>query len=401
MENTGQAETLPSCTGRMAETAFLGGSHGARLLVVDDEAASRNVIRTMLVQVGMQCQTSSNALDALAILRKEPVDAVIADLNMPGVSGLGLLAEIRRLYPQLVFLMATGVDDVRLGVEAMRKGADDYLIKPLQTESLVASLERAFHNKHLEREVENYRQNLEKMVSERTMLLQNALHRVEQTYEDTVDALGAAIDLRDEQTAGHSRRVCLYSMKMLKAMNGSLQQMKTLAIGAILHDIGKLGTPDAILLKPGPLTTEERRIMQHHVQIGYDLVNRIPFLAEAAEIILMHHERWDGSGYPQRLKGPQILLGGRIFAVADSLDAITSDRPYRSAFSFEHARNEIERHSGTLFDPQVVGAFLNFPCETWQAIREQASTTLLSAVLVDISIEQHASSFEFVPGQAG
>ena len=351
----------------------------------------------MLAGVGMRCQTASSAMDALGILENDPVDAVIADLNMPGITGLGLLVELRRLYPHLVFLMATGADDVRLGVEAMREGADDYLIKPLQLETLMASLQRAFHNKNLEREVENYRQNLEKMVNERTALLQNALNQVEQTYADTVDALGAAIDLRDEQTAGHSRRVCLYSIKLLKAMSGSCLQVKSLAIGAILHDIGKLGTPDAILLKPGPLTAEERVIMQRHVEIGYDLVKRIPFLAEAAEIILMHHERWNGSGYPHGLKGPQIPLGSRIFAVADSVDAITSDRPYRSALSFEHARNEIERQSGTLFDPQVASMFLGFPSESWQLIREQSSTTQISEVLAGISNEQHATSFEFVP----
>src|SRR4029077_12740001 len=164
---------------------------------------------------------------------------------------------------------------------------------------------------------------------------------VEQTYTDTVDALGAAIDLRDEQTAGHSRRGALYSLKLLRAMNGSSQQMKSLAIGASLHDIGKLGTPDAILLKPGPLTIEERRVMQRHVQIGYDLVKRIPFLSEAAEIVLMHHERCDGSGYPRGLKAPEIPLSAKVFAVADTVDAMTSDRPYRSALPFENAREEI------------------------------------------------------------
>jgi HD-GYP domain-containing protein (c-di-GMP phosphodiesterase class II) len=184
-------------------------------------------------------------------------------------------------------------------------------------------------------------------------------------------------------------------------MNGSLVQLKSLAIGASLHDIGKLGTPDGILLKPGLLTIEERRIMQCHVQIGYDLVKRIPFLADAAEIILMHHERCDGSGYPQGLKGPDIPLGARIFAVADSVDAITSDRPYRSALSFDHARREIERLAGTLFDPSVTSVFLSFPNASWLAIREQASTIQLSAVLAGISIEHSNSLFELVRDDVG
>ncbi|HYL69582.1 MAG TPA: HD domain-containing phosphohydrolase [Candidatus Limnocylindria bacterium] len=388
--------TLDSWSRNSAETPFLLDPHAARLLVVDDEVAHRNVMKTMLSELGISCKTASSAAEALTVLQNEPMDAIIADLNMPEVSGLGLLTKVRQLHPQLVFLMATGVDDVQLGVEAMRNGADDYLIKPLQLDMIMASLDRAFHKKYLERQVKDYRENLEKMVSDRTEQLQSALSEVEQTYADTVDALGAAIDLRDEHTAGHSRRVCLYSLKLLRAMHGSLTQLKGLAIGASLHDIGKLGIPDGILLKPGPLTLEERRIMQQHVQIGFDLVKRIPFLASAAEIILMHHERCDGSGYPQGLKATQIPLGAKIFAVADSVDAITSDRPYRSALPFEHARHEIERQAGTLFDPQVAGVFLSFPMESWQAMREQASAIQLSAVLAGISIERCNASFDSV-----
>lgn len=394
MDTTREAVAPESCSSNRVEKPLLVDSHTPRLLVVDDEVACRNVMKTMLGELGTSCKTAASAAEALTVLRNESMDAIIADLNMPGVSGLGLLAEVRKLYPQLVFLMATGADDVRLGIEAMRNGADDYLIKPLQIDTIMASLERAFHKKYLEREVENYRQNLERMVNDRTLRLQDALSQVEQTYADTVDALGAAIDLRDEQTAGHSRRVCLYSIKLLKAMNGSLQQLKSLSIGAILHDIGKLGISDAILLKPGALTIDERRIMRCHVQIGYDLIKRIPFLADAAQIILMHHERWDGSGYPQGLKGRDVPLGARIFAVADSVDAITSDRPYRSALSSDHARHEIERQAGTQFDPDVVRVFLSYPNEIWQAIRGQASTIQVGAVLAGISIEHSSTSFE-------
>ncbi|MGH9712171.1 MAG: HD domain-containing phosphohydrolase [Candidatus Acidiferrales bacterium] len=358
--------------------------HGARLLIVDDELAHRSLMSVMLMEAGMQCKTSASAADAMRILEHEPIDAVIADLNMPGVTGLGLLAEVRRHHPQIVFLMATGEDDVRRGVEAMRLGADDYLVKPVQAEILLVSLERAFHKKYLEREVEDYRENLEKMVGERTLQVRNALRQVEQTYADTVDALGAAIDLRDQQTAGHSRRVTLYAVKMLKAMNGLPQQLKDLAIGASLHDIGKLGIPDAVLLKPGPLTDVERQIMQRHVEIGYELVKRIPFLAEAAQMVLMHHERCNGTGYPRGLKGPDISLSARVFAVADSVDAITSDRPYRSGLPFEHARMEIERQSGTLFDPEVTRVFLSFPNEIWQKLRQQAASTPLSTILAGL-----------------
>jgi response regulator RpfG family c-di-GMP phosphodiesterase len=373
-----------------------GDTPAARILIVDDDHAHRNVLGVMMKEAGIEFKAVSSAAEALNLLRRERMDAVIADLNMPGVSGMDLLTEIRLHYPHLVFLMATGIDDVRLGVQAMRKGADDYLIKPLEMDVITVSLERAFHKKCLEQEVESYRRNLEEIVCKRTVQLQNALGQVERSYADTLDALGAAIDLRDGQTAGHSRRVALRSIKILTEMRGTPHQLKSIAMGAWLHDIGKLAIPDAILLKPGALTEQERTIIQSHVRIGYDLVKRIPFLAEAAEIILTHHERWDGSGYPRGLKGTDIPLSSRIFAVVDTLDAMTSDRPYRSALPFLHARNEIERLAGIHFDSQVVSVFLSIPNETWEAILRQASTIQISAALAGFSIENPGSSVEFV-----
>jgi HD-GYP domain-containing protein (c-di-GMP phosphodiesterase class II) len=253
-------------------------------------------------------------------------------------------------------------------VQAMRSGADDYLVKPLLESAVIASLERALHKRHLEQQVESYRQHLEEMVADRTGQLRQALQQLERSYEDTLQALGAAIDLRDNDTAGHSQRVCRYSLEIARAMGWSEQKLGSLAKGAHLHDIGKLGIPDGILLKPGSLTAEERKLMQRHVTIGYDLVKDIAFLADAAEIVLTHHERYDGGGYPRGLKGDEILPSARIFAVADSFDAITSDRPYRRASSFESGLQIIRGCSGTQFDPQVVSAFLSIPEETWPAI---------------------------------
>ena len=377
---------------------MLPRSPGTRVLIVDDELAHRKVLAVMLEEVGLTCQTAVSAAEALDLLQRQPIDAVIADLNMPGVSGLELLTEIRLRYPNLVFVMATGMDDVRLGVQAMRQGADDYLIKPLQLDMIKLSLERAFHNKWLEQEVERYRQGLEKLVFKRTQDLQDALGQIEQSYVDTLDALGAAIDLRDGPTAGHSRRVALCSIEVLTEMHGTPQQLKHLAMGAWLHDIGKLAIPDAILLKPGALTEEERRIMQSHVQIGYDLVKRVLFLADAAEMILAHHERWDGSGYPRGLKGFDIPLSARIFAVVDTVDAMTSDRPYQSALPLQDARNKIEHQAGIHFDPDVARAFLSIPNETWEAIRERASAAHFMATLASMRFEHPGPVAQFAGG---
>ena len=270
-----------------------------------------------------------------------------------------LLIGVRHYHPHMAFLVTTGVDDVDVGVKAMRSGADDYLVKPLREGAVVTSLENALQKRKLELELENYRQHLEEMVVERTEQLRVAHAQVQQSYEDTLQSLGAAIDLRDNETAGHSQRVCRYSLEIARARGCQDKQLGSLARGAYLHDIGKLGVPDGILLKPGPLTPEERKVMQRHSQIGYDLVKDIPFLADATDVVLMHHERFDGTGYPHGLKGEQIPLSARIFAIADTLDAITSDRPYQLASPFEAAREVIRRLSGTAFDPHVVNVFLS------------------------------------------
>jgi cyclic di-GMP phosphodiesterase len=389
-----EALTPQSCSDQGYDVISPANRPGARLLIVDDEISQRNVLAVMVGQTGMACKTVPGAKDALSLLRTEPFDAVIADLNMPGLSGMELLKEVRRHYPHMAFIMVTGTDDARLGVEAMRWGADDYLIKPLQIDVVMVSLDRAFRNKNLEQEVEHYRLNLEEMVCKRTVQLKSVLAQVERGYADTLEALGAAIDMRDGQTAGHSRRVALCSIEILTRMHGTPRQLKNLAMGAWLHDIGKLAVPDAILLKPGPLTEEERRIIQGHAQIGYELVCRIPFLKDAAEIILTHHERWNGSGYPQGLIGREIPVNARIFAVVDTVDAMTSDRPYHAALPFQAAREEIERYAGIYFDSQVASVFLSIPNQTWEAVREQTSGVQISAVLAGISLENQDTSGE-------
>lgn len=342
---------------------------GVRVLIVDDELSSRKVLATMLGDAGAPSRTAASAEEALRILGAGQFDAVLADLQMPGISGMELLSEVRAHHPAVAFLMVTGVDDIHVGTEAMRKGADDYLVKPLQQEVVVVSLARALEKKRLEGEVQNYRRHLEEMVGERTAELRSALLRIERSYEHTLEALGAAIDLRDSQTAGHSRRVAAYATKIAKELGGNQEEIRTIARGAWLHDIGKLGTPDAILLKPGALTEDEWLIMRRHVETGYDLVKRIPFLADAAEIVLTHHERWDGSGYPRGLKGTEIPFGARIFAVADTVDAMTSDRPYRPALTFEDAQEEVRGGSGRRYDSQVARGFLRLPLEDWKGLR--------------------------------
>jgi response regulator RpfG family c-di-GMP phosphodiesterase len=353
-----------------------------RVLAVDDEPAACKLLSIILGPPDFQCTTANSGNEALACLKSQAFDAVISDLHMPGMSGMEFLNHVRRAYPHIAFLVTTGVDDLDVGVGAMRCGADDYLVKPLRETAVLASLQNAIHKRRLEEQVESYRQHLEDMVADRTAQLREALSQVERSYETTLQALGAAIDLRDSETAGHSRRVCRYSVEIAQAMGWSNRQLAVLARGAYLHDIGKLGIPDRILLKPGALTVEERKLMQVHSEVGFDLVKDIPFLADAAEIVLTHHERYDGSGYPRGFRAVEILPGARIFGVADTLDAITSDRPYRRASSFETAREVISREAGRLFDPGVVDVYLNIAKETWPSIaRDQRQSAAIWAAL--------------------
>jgi response regulator RpfG family c-di-GMP phosphodiesterase len=370
----------PENTGKAPPDASTS-SPAVRVLIVDDDPALRKILSVMLTHADIVCRTAACGEEALRLLENQPTDVVISDLRMPGISGMDLLIEVRERYPHLAFLMVTGQDETRVGVRAMQLGADDYLLKPFDADVVLGSLHRSLQKKKLEREVQEYRLHLEEMVSERTQQLRTALQQTERSYEDTLEALGAAIDLRDSPTAGHSRRVFLYSMELAKSIGGLEQEIRSIAMGAWLHDIGKLAIPDRVLLKPGPLTESEWEIMRRHARIGYELVKSISFLAGAAEIVLTHHERFDGSGYPQKMNGDEIPFGARIFAVADTLDAMTSDWPYRAALPLQAARDVIERGSGTLFDPLVAAAFLRVPSETWETIAKQTLTVQASSVL--------------------
>ncbi|MGH9431985.1 MAG: HD domain-containing phosphohydrolase [Terriglobia bacterium] len=355
----------------MSQSKFAG-----RMLVVDDEEAICNILCQKFSQEGFDCRSCLSGEAALALLQKEKFDVIISDLRMPGISGLELVGRAREIDPQAAFLVVTGETDVKTGVEAMKQGAADYIVKPFHLQSVSRHVQRALEKRRLELELENYRKRLEEMVEERTQQLAQALRRIETTYDETLAALGAALDLRDSETAGHSNRVTRYCLRLGQEMGCSRDQLQELARGAYLHDIGKIGIPDGILLKRDKLTLEERVVMQAHAEVGYRLVNRIAFLAPAAEIVLSHQEQFDGRGYPRGLAGEQIPLGARIFAVADTLDAMTSDRPYRKALAFAEAKKEIARQSGKQFDPEVVRAFLAIPDSVWESIRDEPSASI-------------------------
>ncbi len=339
----------------------------ARILIVDDEPSICALLIEGLTPMGFECRAAASGDKAIKLLERERFDVLICDLRMPGVSGLSLLETARTRYPWMSFLIATGVENVRLGVDAMKQGADDYILKPFRLETVALAVGRALKKKRLGIEVEAYRERLEIMVTERTKQLQAALKNVQQTYDEiqetydeTLKKLGDALALRDNETREHTGRVAHYSLEIAKAANCTREQIVQILRGSYLHDIGKIGIPDAILNKPAKLTPEEVAVMQTHSRIGYELVCHIPFLAPVAEIVLAHHERFDGSGYPRGLEGNDIPLGARIVAVANAFDVMVNDQPYRRARSFEDAVSEICRWPDTQFDPKVVTAFLDW-----------------------------------------
>jgi len=345
----------------------------ARILVVDDETQVRAMIASTLERHGYEVILASNGREALAAISLNTFDLVLTDIVMQDVNGIALLERVHSQLPNLPVVMVTAIHDISVAIDSMRRGAYDYLLKPFEREHLMSTVHRALDHKQVLEESHNYQQSLEQMVRARTEMLRHAMEDLEHSYDVTLEALGDALDLKDSETEGHSKRVTAYTIALARAMGIPPADIKVIARGAFLHDVGKMAIPDDILRKPGQLTMDEQSVMREHCTRGYHMLRKIPFLAGAAEIVYCHQEHFDGSGYPSGIRGHDIPIGARIFAIADTLDAITSDRPYRKARSFDAAREEILRCSGTQFDPAVVEVFLKIPNELWQELRSEIS----------------------------
>jgi putative nucleotidyltransferase with HDIG domain len=342
----------------------------ARILVIDDEAQTRSLVAAMLEEPEYSTVLAGNGREAIQhIERDPPYDLVLSDLILRGLGGAGLWERLHKSQPDTPIVLLTSPHNSATAISAIHKGAYDYLLKPFEKEQLLTTVKRAVDYRRMVQQNAIYRQNLEQLVTARTEMLHQAVADLERSYDITLEALGDALDLKDAETEGHSKRVTAFTIALARGMGLPLEQIRVIARGAFLHDIGKMAIPDAILLKPGDLKSDEQRIMREHCARGYQMLRKIPFLQEAAEIVFSHQEHYDGSGYPRGLEGEQIPLGARIFSIADTLDAITSDRPYRKARSFHAARGEIKRCSGSQFDPRVVDVYLGLPDQLWEDLR--------------------------------
>jgi putative nucleotidyltransferase with HDIG domain len=288
---------------------------------------------------------------------------------MSGMSGLEMIPHVFAISPETVVVMISGMQTIESAIEALRVGAFDYIMKPFDLRQVEAAVKRALEHYDLRAAKRRYENHLEELVEQRTHELNVALDSLEDAYRSTLRALTAALETRDAETHGHSERVVTFSLRLGRELGLDKEQLRSLEFGSLLHDIGKIGVPDAILRKPAKLTDEEWVRMREHPVHGQAILREIEFLEGASLVVAQHHERWDGTGYPLGLRGCEIELNARIFAVADAFDAMISDRVYRQGRSYEAAAAELDAWAGRQFDPHVVEAFHRVPREDWEELR--------------------------------
>jgi putative nucleotidyltransferase with HDIG domain len=364
---------------RVGQTVGSISAGAGKILIIDDEPNVLSVLVSLL-ETDYQCTSAASANEALWHLNNDKYDVILSDVMMPGMNGFELMGEIRGADPDAVIVLISGNLNIRSAIEALRRGAFDYVTKPFSLDNVEAVVHRALRHKLLIQANRAYESHLEDLVSQRTqeLSIRNhelncALEKLYVNYRATLRGLACALEARDNETRGHSDRVVAYCLRLGKQLNLSDQEMIALECGALLHDLGKIGVPDRILFKPGPLDDDEWVLMRRHVEEGARILSGIEFLADAAKVVYQHHEKFDGSGYLQGLGGEGIYIGARVFAVADAIDAFTSDRPYRAGRPFEALGEELQGCSGTHFDPRVVEAFDQVSLDEWRQIRQAVS----------------------------
>jgi len=340
-----------------------------RCLIVDDEAPLRSVLRRLMEADGFVCVEAASGVDALAVLETQSMPLVLSDYHMPRLDGGTLLREITSRWPDTAVVIITAVADVDIAVRCLDAGALDYLSKPFSIDEVRARVGQALEKRRLLLENKAYRSDLEARVAAQS-------RKYEELFLASLSSLAEALEVKDAYTWGHSTRVSRYAMAIAREMWMSAEQLEQLELGSRLHDIGKIGVREAVLNKEGPLTDDEYSHVMEHPVIGWRLL--APLLHDmphALSVVRNHHERFDGRGTPDKLRGFEIPLAARITAVADSFDAMTSGRPYRAGMSVEDAVLELRRCAGSQFDPACVLAFeraleqIGFPRPDWSIQR--------------------------------
>lgn len=315
---------------------------------------------------------SSCAETAFAALRGNDYAVVLCSTNLPSVEILSMTRHIQAVSPNSVLILLGDEDAGETAVKAFRAGIFDFLRLPAELDEIQASVARAFEHHELRHLKDSYQFHMESLAAERAAEIDSALEEIESSYRITLKALVQALETRDFETHGHSERVVTFSLRLGHELGLDKEALRDLELGALLHDIGKIGVPDAVLRKPAKLNEDEWEKMRLHPLHGQKILRNIKFLEGAAQIVSQHHEKWDGSGYPYGLRGEDIDIGARIFAVVDAFDAMISDRVYRKGRPYKDAVEELERCAGTQFDPLIVEAFKHIPKEDWEILRERS-----------------------------
>jgi len=319
------------------------------VLVIDDEAVIRKLLCQKLSSEGYMCKEADTAEEVFKKLRSNSVGLVILDIKMPGKSGIELLPEIKAAYPDTAVIMATAVTELSVAIQCIKQGADDYICKPFNLDEVSLSVKSALEKRRLQLKIREYQQHLEEKVAEQT-------REIRKIFLGAIEALVFALEAKDRYTAGHSRRVTEIALATGSELSLPENDMEDLRWGSLLHDVGKIAVDQIIQNKPGKLTREEYEHIMIHAQVGAGIVKPVAN-GKVVEMIEHHHDHYDGTGLHQVVAGNDIPLAARILAVADAFDAMTSERPYRSAMSRKEAIDEIKRCTGTQFDPIVVKAF--------------------------------------------
>lgn len=343
----------------------------AAILIVDDDAVVRDILARKLVRQNYRCIACADAHTALDLLSNESFDLLLTGLPPLESEGPDLVAESRKVRPDIAVVLLTSVADIGVAVDSLKGGAYDYILKPFNLDEICIRIARALEKRRLLLENETYQRRLENEVASRARRLKETLDMLQQTYHSTLVALSKALDSRDADPDGYSLRITALTARIARQMGLGEPEIGVIEKGVLLHDIGKIGIPDELLRKREPLTEEERRLMHRHPEIGYRILMRIKFLQGAARLVLHHHERYDGKGYPQHLKGDQIDLGARIFAAAEAMESLTSNCSSRGSESMEQAFRNLEEMAGAELDPMVVHKLLSIPRSEWEAIRRR------------------------------
>jgi putative two-component system response regulator len=336
----------------------LEGLTDQSILVVDDERLVNAILERYLSQMGYSCITAQSGHEAMEKLEEHPCALALCDVRMPGMDGIELLKRIKQWDDEVAVIMVSAVDNREVAVEAMRAGAYDYVIKPFHLEEVLISVQRALDNRRLILERKEYQRNLERKVEERTRELAQKNEELQRLFISAIESIVLTLQAKDEYTEDHSRRVSAHASAIAKELSLPEEEVENIRLAALLHDIGKVGTKESILNKPGRLTDEEGDHIRSHPLIAASILEPITPLRDVITYIKHVHEWYDGSGYPDGLKADAIPLGARIISVADVFDAMTSPRPYRAAIGAKAVLDHIKEEAGRQFDPVVVEAFL-------------------------------------------